>query len=97
MFENNLVKTVPLTMGFGRNLNLRQSHQLAHQAFELNFQEPHARPLRGGRDFHNARGLRRGHIIEVDVMHSKKKEIPGVRHMFCSGYYCAFQYATKSK
>ena len=96
MFETNLVQTVPLTMGFGRNLNLKHSHELAHQAFQLNLQDSHVRPFRE-RDFHNARKLRRGHFVEVDVKHSKKKEIPGVRHMFCSGYYCAFQYATKSK
>ena len=96
MFENKFVKTLPLTMGLGGNLNLQPTHEFSNFAFSLNFQDQPGRPIRG-ESFHKHRRLRRGQFIEVDVKHSKKKEIPGVRHMFCSGYYCAFQYASKSK
>ena len=34
------------------------------------------------------------HFIEIDLKFAKKKPIHGVRHLFCSGYYCAFEYAS---
>ena len=33
-------------------------------------------------------------FLEIDLKYAKKKSIPGVRHLFCSGYYCAFEYAS---
>ena len=33
------------------------------------------------------------HLLEIDLAFAKKKPIDGVRHLFCSGYYCAFEYA----
>ena len=33
------------------------------------------------------------HYLEIDLKYAKKKNIPGVRHLFCSGHYCAFEYA----
>ena len=31
--------------------------------------------------------------LEIDLKYAKKKPIPGVRHLFCSGHYCAFEYS----
>ena len=33
-------------------------------------------------------------FLEIDLKFAKKKPIAGVRHLFCSGYYCAFEYAS---
>ena len=99
--NTTLVKTAPLTMGFGKNLNLRQNDAYSEQAFDLDIfsnqkqlQEmfPNKQlPNLQRKNFHHAG---KENCIEVDVKHSKNKEIQEVLHMFCSGYYCAFQYST---
>lgn len=43
---------------------------------------------------HKHQGHSNPHLLEIDLKFAKKKPIPGVRHLFCSGYYCAFEYAS---
>ena len=101
IFNTTLVNTAPLTMGFGKNLNLRQNDANSEEAFDLNifseqnhFQEMFTNQKEPNSPRKNFPRVGKENFIEVDVKHSKKKEIPGVRHMFCSGYYCDFQYST---
>ena len=44
--------------------------------------------------FHQQHQGHSPHLLEIDLKFAKKKPILGVRHLFCSGYYCAFEYAS---
>ena len=81
-----LVKPIPLTMGFGKNLNLRHSHPYSEHAFDPGHQfvVPDVRPRKMNKSRHRSS---QQNYIEIDVKNVKKKQIPGVRHMFCTGYY----------
>ena len=99
--NTTLVNTVPLTMGFGKNLNLMQNDAYTEQAFDLDifsnqnhFQEKFKNQKKPNFPRKNFHRVGKEQFLEVDVKHSTKKEISGVRHMFCSGYYCAFQYSS---
>ena len=99
--NKKLVNTVPLTMGFGKNLNLRQNEAYSEQSYDLDIfsNKRHFQRMFKNQKIQNLQRKKfhpagKENFIEVDVKYSKKKEIPGVRHMFCSGYYCAFQYST---
>ena len=99
----------PLTMGFGKNLYLAENHDgFAGRAFDFNifpssgdhFQDPFVHPARKRFHPHHPHdhfSLHHDgpqHFLEIDLKYAKKKPIPGVRHLFCSGYYCAFEYAS---
>ena len=91
-----MVFSQPLTMGFGKNLNLGYSDASSDQAFDFG-------PFPGEEIDHEDKEVlkdslhisRNRDYIEVDVRNSKEKEVPGLRHLFCSGYYCAFQSASE--
>lgn len=98
----------PLTMGIGKNLYLTQNHDgFSSRAFDFNifpssgdhFEDPFVRPVQ--KRFNHPRPhhfsphqVGPQHFLEIDLKYAKKKPIPGVRHLFCSGYYCAFEYAS---
>ena len=94
----------PLTMGIGKNLYLTQNHDgFSSRAFDFNifpssgdhFEDPFVRPVQ--KRFNHPRPhhfsphhVGPQHFLEIDLKYAKKKPIPGVRHLFCSGYYCGF-------
>ena len=96
----------PLTMGFGKNLYLPENRDgFSGRAFDFNifpssgdhFEDPFVRPVQ--KRFHHPHPFSPQHVgpqhfLEIDLKYAKKKPIPGVRHLFCSGYYCAFEYAS---
>ena len=97
----------PLTMGFGKNLYLPQNRDgFSGRAFDFNifpssgdhFEDPFVRPVQkrfNHRPHHfSPQHVGPQHFLEIDLKFAKKKPIPGVRHLFCSGYYCAFEYAS---
>ena len=101
LLKTAIVYGAPLTMGFGKNLKLRKNDANSQHAFELNIfsnqnhiQEMFINQKLQNYPQKNFHRVGKEEFIEVDVKHSKKKEISGVRHMFCSGYYCAFQYSS---
>lgn len=97
----------PLTMGFGKNLYLPENRDgFSGRAFDFNifpssgdhFEDPFVRPAVQKRFHHphhfSPQHVGPQHFLEIDLKFAKKKPIPGVRHLFCSGYYCAFEYAS---
>ena len=98
-----------LTMGFGKTMSLAQDHdRVSGRAFDFNifpssgdyFEEPYVRHhqlqhsyLQPRHHFHQHQS-HNPHLLEIDLKFAKKKPIPGVRHLFCSGYYCAFEYSS---
>ena len=101
IFEGDKSEASPLTMGFGKTLHLHyNSDQFSARAFDFNifpesgerFEDQYQYQYRHQRR-HQVSPPPSQHYLEIDLKFAKKKNIPGVRHLFCSGYYCAFEYA----
>ena len=83
-----------LSMGLGKTLNLEQSKGFLGNAYKLNPLSEFEGELQKS-TYQPSRIQKYDRYLEIDVRYSRRSEIPGYRHMFCSGYYCAFQYASK--
>ena len=106
LIYSEYTRATPLTMGFGKTIKLPHNNDhMSARAFDFNifpssgehFEDPFIKLHEGDQtSFHGSSSrLHSGphHLLEIDLKFAKKKPIPGVRHLFCSGYYCAFEYA----
>lgn len=104
IFEGDKSEASPLTMGFGKTLHLDyNSDQFSARAFDFNIFPESGERFEDQYQYSHPLGQRHHqvapppppskHYLEIDLKYAKKKNIPGVRHLFCSGHYCAFEYA----
>ena len=105
IFEGDKSEASPLTMGFGKTLDLHyNTDQFSARAFDFNifpesgerFEDLYQSSHHSGhldQRRHQVSSPPSQHYLEIDLKFAKKKNIPGVRHLFCSGHYCAFEYA----
>ena len=102
IFEGDKSEASPLTMGFGKTLHLDyNSDQFSARAFDFNifpesgerFEDQYHHQYSHHLDQRHHPPPPSQHYLEIDLKYAKKKNIPGVRHLFCSGHYCAFEYA----
>ena len=94
------------TMHLPHNHQVRQSRAFDFNIFPESghhFEDPYIRPQHGSLSqkmfqHHHPHSSSHQHppkhFLEIDLKFAKKKPIHGVRHLFCSGYYCAFEYAS---
>ena len=105
IFEGDKSEASPLTMGFGKTLHLDyNSDQFSARAFDFNIFPESGERFEDQYQYSHPLGQRHHqvappsppskHYLEIDLKYAKKKNIPGVRHLFCSGHYCAFEYAS---
>ena len=105
IFEGDKTEASPLTMGFGKTLHLHyNTDQFSSRAFDFNifpesgetFEDQYLYSHDYGHPdqrHHKVSSPPSQRYLEIDLKFAKKKNIPGVRHLFCSGHYCAFEYA----
>ena len=105
LFEGDHSGASPLTMGFGKTLHLHHNNdQFSTRAFDFNifpesghqFEDQYQYFSPSNKRHHMPAPLHppsHHHYLEIDLKYAKKKPIPGLRHLFCSGHYCAFEYS----